>query len=48
MDGLLDHFLDYEDKISKILIDLKYKKHDALNNIIALESKLKRNITSTN
>ena len=48
VDGLLDHFLDYEDKISKILTDLKYKKHDALNNIIALESKLKRNITSTN
>ena len=42
MDGLLDHLLDYEDKIPKLLIDLKYEKHDPLNNITVLELKLKK------
>ena len=42
MDGLLDHLLDYEEKISKLLTDLKYEKHDPLNNITVLELKLKK------
>ena len=42
MDELLDHLLDDEDKISKLWTDLKYEKHDALNNIVVLESKLKK------
>ena len=42
VDELLDHLLDDEDKISKLWTDLKYEKHDALNNIVVLESKLKK------
>ena len=37
---LLDHLLDGETKVSKLLNDLEYEKHDALHNIIVLESKL--------
>ena len=36
MDGLLDHLLDDEDRIFKLLTDLKYEKYGALNNIIEL------------
>ena len=39
-DELLDHLLNCESKVSKSLNDLKYEKHDALHNIIVLESKL--------
>ena len=46
LDGLLDYLLDYEDKISKLLTDLKYEKHDTLNNITVLELKLKKMETS--
>ena len=42
MDELLVHVLEDEDKISKLLTDLKYEKHEALNNITVLESKLKK------
>ena len=37
---LLDHSLDNENKFSKLLTDLEYEKHDALNDIAVLESKL--------
>ena len=36
----MDYLLDSESKVSKSFTDLKYKKHDALHNIIVLESKL--------
>ena len=36
----MDYLLDGETKVSKLLTDLKYEKHDALHNIIVLESKL--------
>ena len=36
----MDYFLDGETKFPKLLTDLKYEKHDALHNIIVLESKL--------
>ena len=39
-DELLDYLLDGETKVSKLLNDLEYGKHDALHNIIVLESKL--------
>ena len=39
-DELLDYLLDGETKVSKLLNDLEYEKHDALHNIIVLESKL--------
>ena len=39
MDELLDHLLDDEDKISKLLTDLKYEKHDALNNNYSIRIK---------
>ena len=39
-DGLLDYLLDCENKLSKLLNDLEYEKHDALHNIIVLKSKL--------
>ena len=39
-DKLLDYLLDCENKFSKLLNDLEYEKHDALHNIIVLESKL--------
>ena len=39
-DKLLDYLLDDENKFSKLLNDLEYEKHDALHNIIVLESKL--------
>ena len=40
-DELLDRLLDGESKISKLLTDLKYEKHEALHDITILESKLK-------
>ena len=39
-DKLLNHLLDGENKFSKLLNDLEYQKHDALNDIAVLESKL--------
>ena len=39
-DELLDYLLDGETKVSKLLTDLKYEKHNALHNIVVLESKL--------
>ena len=39
-DELLDHLLDGETKVSRLLNDLKYEKHDALHKIIVIESKL--------
>ena len=39
-DILLDYLLHGENKFSKLLNDLEYEKHDALHNIIVLESKL--------
>ena len=39
-DELLDHLSDGETKVSKLLNDLKFEEHDALYNIIVLESKL--------
>ena len=42
VDESLDHLLDDEHKISKLLTGLKYEKHDALNNITVLELKLKK------
>ena len=38
-DELLDYLLDGETKVSKLLDDLDYEKHDALHNTIVLESK---------
>ena len=35
-DELLDHLLDGETKVSKLLNDLEYEKHDVLHNIIVL------------
>ena len=37
-DKLLNHLLDGENKFSKLLTDLEYEKHDALNDIAVLES----------
>ena len=37
---LLDHSLDNENKFSKLLTDLEYEKHDAMHNLVVLESKL--------
>ena len=37
-DKLLNHLLDGENKFSKLLTDLEYEKHDALNDIVVLES----------
>ena len=37
---LLNYLLEGETKASKLLNDLEYEKHDALHNIIVLESKL--------
>ena len=42
VDESLDHLLDDEDKISKLLTGLKYEKHDTLNNITVLELKIKK------
>ena len=39
-DELLDYLLDCGTKVSKLLNDLEYEKHDAFHNIILLESKL--------
>ena len=39
-DKLLDHLLAGEDKISKLLTDLKFEKHDTLDDIMVLESRL--------
>ena len=39
-DELLDCLLDSESKISKLLTDLEHEKHNALHDIIILESKL--------
>ena len=36
----MDHLLDGETKVSKLLNDLEYEKHDAPHSIIVLESKL--------
>ena len=36
----MDYLLDCETKVSKLLNDLEYEKHDALHNTIVLESKL--------
>ena len=38
-DKLLNHLLGGENKFSKLLTDLEYEKHDALNDIAVLESK---------
>ena len=37
-----DKLLNGETKIFKLLTDLEYEKHDALHNIVALESKLRK------
>ena len=37
---LLDHLLDGEEKRSKLLTDLNYEKHDTLDDILILESRL--------
>ena len=39
-DKLLGHLLDGENKIFKLLTDLEYEKHDALNDVAVLEWKL--------
>ena len=39
-DELLDYLLDGETKVYKFLNDLEYEKHDVLDSIIVLESKL--------
>ena len=39
---LLDHVLDGETKVSKLLTDLEYEKIEALHNITVLESKLEK------
>ena len=36
----MDYLLDGEPKVSKLLIDLEYEKHDALHSIIKLVSEL--------
>ena len=41
-DELLDHLLDGETKVSKLLTDLEYEKIKALHNITVLESKLEK------
>ena len=38
-DELLDRLLDGKTKISKLLTDLKYEKHDTLPDITILETK---------
>ena len=35
----MDYLLEGETKVSKLLNDLKYEKHDAWHSIIVLESK---------
>ena len=37
---MLDPLLDGKNNFSKLLTDLEYEKHDALNDIAVLESKL--------
>ena len=37
---MLDDILESENKIFKLLTDLEYEKHSALNDIAVLESKL--------
>ena len=37
---MLDHLLDGKNNFSKLLTNLEYEKHDALNDIAVLESKL--------
>ena len=39
-DKLLNHLLEGETKIFKLLTDLEYEKDDALHNIVVLETKL--------
>ena len=39
-DKLSNHLLDSENKFFNLLTDLEYEKHDALNDIAVLESKL--------
>ena len=39
---LLDHLLDGETKVSKLLTDLEYEKIETLHNITVLESKLEK------
>ena len=39
-DKLLNHLLDVETQIFKLLFDLEYEKNDAWHNIVVLESKL--------
>ena len=41
-DELLNHLLDGETKVSKLLTDLEYEKIEALHNITVLESKLEK------
>ena len=41
-DELLDHLLDGETKVSKLLTDLEYEKIEALYNITVLESKIEK------
>ena len=36
----MDYLLDNETKVSKLLNGSKYEKHDTLDNVIVLESKL--------
>ena len=38
----MDPLLEGETKVSKLLNDLEYEKHDSLYNIIVLESKFKK------
>ena len=42
MDELLNYLWDDEDKIFKLLSDLKYKKYGTLNNITVSVSKLEK------
>ena len=41
-DELLNHLLDGETKVSKLLTDLEYEKIEALHNITVLEPKLEK------
>ena len=36
----MNHLLDSENKFSELLTNLEYEKHDALNDIAVLDSKL--------
>ena len=40
--SLLDHLLDSETKVSKLLTDLEYEKIEPSHNITVLESKLEK------